>query len=207
MKTLDFCTQCGQRNAQGSRFCSACGQVLAAEVSAPTSQTTATQVDQADPGPVAGSLVSEVTPGQATVSRHQSGIPKAAINPLGVMILLGGAVAMGISPFLPFISAFGESASLDELREAGAGSGLMTEILVLAGGAGAVGVLRLLGILNLTFARLAGIAVGVLGLIEVAVANSRLEDAFGIVDFAEGFYILAGGCVAVVAGALIDRNR
>lgn len=124
----------------------------------------------------------------------------------GLLLSVAGLIAMAASPFLPWLSFLGTSLSLNEIRNLGGPSGLFTEILVIAGIGGAGWLLRLTRVLNVGAARVCAVVVGGAGLIEVATAHSRLESGLGVVSFGVGFYILAAGSIAVIAGAFLDRD-
>jgi hypothetical protein len=133
-------------------------------------------------------------------------IAGASQNGLAMIVFLAGVIAIAASPFLPFISVLGVGVSLNEIRQMGGPSGLFTEILILAGASGAVWFLRLTRTLNLATVRTSAIVLGVGGLIEMATVHSRIGSSFGLVSLDVGSYALAAGSIAIIVGALLNRD-
>jgi Protein of unknown function (DUF2510) len=124
------------------------------------------------------------------------------------MLVIGGGVALAISPFLTWIKVIllGNLSLFQLFEAAGRGTG-WAWAAVLGGGAAALAAFRSQ---NLSTLRWAGFSVGLLGgaLAIYALADLRhdLDEVQGLATIGIGPYVAVAGCVAMVAGAAIARN-
>jgi hypothetical protein len=132
----------------------------------------------------------------------------------GSLVMLLGGLLVVLAPFLTWVTLDVAFAKINfSYRDFEDNSGL-AQILVIGAAALLGAVLRLLGIINRTVARVWGIAVGALGIAEAVYRfldlRGDLKDvglSLGPGDMQLGFWLLVLGAILALAGGAIEDDR
>jgi hypothetical protein len=124
------------------------------------------------------------------------------------MVVVGGGVALAISPFLTWVKVIllGSLSLFQLFDAAGRSSGLAWGAVVAGGAAAAVAFKGR----NAAAVRGVGMAVGLLGgalaLYALVGLREELQEAHGLATVGIGPYVAVGGCLAMVVGALMSKS-